>query len=79
MLELKFKRLTDTMTVPTKAHDTDACFDLYADIQIPILREGEVPDEHTTYETSVCFACSTCSTWINHSFDRFLLLPQRGT
>ena len=32
MLELKFKRLTETMTVPTKAHDTDACFDLYADI-----------------------------------------------
>ena len=32
MLELKFKRLTDTMTVPTKAHETDACFDLYADI-----------------------------------------------
>lgn len=31
MLELKFKRLTDTMTVPTKAHETDACFDLYAD------------------------------------------------
>ena len=33
MLELKFKKLTDTMTVPTKAHNTDACFDLYADIQ----------------------------------------------
>ena len=32
MLELKFKRLTNTMTVPTKAHETDACFDLYADI-----------------------------------------------
>ena len=32
MLELKFKRLTDTMKVPTKAHDTDACWDLYADI-----------------------------------------------
>ena len=31
MLELKFKRLTNTMTVPTKAHTTDACFDLYAD------------------------------------------------
>ena len=31
MLELKFKRLTPTMTVPTKAHSTDACFDLYAD------------------------------------------------
>ena len=32
MLNLKFKRLTPTMTVPTKAHPTDACFDLYADI-----------------------------------------------
>ena len=31
MLEMKFKRLSDTMTVPTKAHDTDTCFDLYAD------------------------------------------------
>lgn len=33
MLELNFKRLSETMTVPTKAHDTDACFDLYADIE----------------------------------------------
>ena len=31
-LILKFKRLTKTMTVPTKAHETDACFDIYADI-----------------------------------------------
>lgn len=31
MLEMKFKRLSDTMIVPTKAHDTDACFDIYAD------------------------------------------------
>lgn len=31
MLDLKFKRLTDTMAVPTKAHTTDACFDIYAD------------------------------------------------
>lgn len=32
MLELKFKRLSDTMVVPTKAHNTDACFDIYADL-----------------------------------------------
>ena len=32
MLEMKFKRLSDTMIVPTKAHDTDACFDIYADV-----------------------------------------------
>ena len=32
MLELKIKRLSDTATIPTKAHPTDACFDIYADI-----------------------------------------------
>lgn len=32
MLELKIKRLSETAIIPTKAHPTDACFDLYADI-----------------------------------------------
>ena len=41
MLELKFKRLTDTMTVPTKAHETDACFDLYADT-LSFRSDGEI-------------------------------------
>lgn len=31
-LNLKIQRLTDTAKLPTKAHDTDACFDIYADI-----------------------------------------------
>lgn len=31
-LDLKIQRLTDTATLPTKAHPTDACFDIYADI-----------------------------------------------
>lgn len=35
-LNLKFKRLTNTMTIPTKAHPTDTCFDIYADIPNPI-------------------------------------------
>lgn len=30
-MNIKFKRLTKSMTVPTKAHSTDACFDLYVD------------------------------------------------
>lgn len=30
-MNVKVKRLTDTATMPTKAHATDACFDLYAD------------------------------------------------
>lgn len=48
MLELKIKRLSKTATIPTKAHPTDACFDLYADIGCTTARyvDGlrEVPD-----------------------------------
>ena len=48
MLELKIKRLSKTATIPTKAHPTDACFDLYADIGYTTVRyvDGlrEVPD-----------------------------------
>lgn len=31
MAVIKFKKLTNTATVPTKAHAEDACHDLYAD------------------------------------------------
>ena len=31
-LDLKIQRLTETAILPTKAHETDACFDIYADI-----------------------------------------------
>lgn len=30
-MNINIKKLTDTATIPTKAHDTDACFDIYAD------------------------------------------------
>ena len=39
MLTLKFKRLSETAQIPTKAHDRDACYDLYADL--PFLKQGE--------------------------------------
>lgn len=32
MLNLEIKRLTNTAIIPTKAHQTDACFDIYADL-----------------------------------------------
>ena len=32
MINLKIKKLSDTAILPTKAHDTDACFDIYANI-----------------------------------------------
>lgn len=31
-LKIKVKRLTETAKMPTKAHETDACFDLYCDM-----------------------------------------------
>nr|DAI00972.1 MAG TPA: dUTPase [Caudoviricetes sp.] len=31
MINIKIKRLTDTATLPRKAHHDDACFDIYAD------------------------------------------------
>lgn len=30
-MEIKIKRLTPTALIPTKAHESDACFDLYLD------------------------------------------------
>ena len=32
MLDIKVCRCSDTAIIPTNAHDTDACFDLYADL-----------------------------------------------
>lgn len=46
MLELKFKRLTNTMKVPTKAHETDACWDLYADIPNATYDNGDIVEKH---------------------------------
>lgn len=47
MLNLKFKRLTPTMTIPTKAHPTDACFDLYADLG-PVYKKALEQDSQST-------------------------------
>lgn len=30
-MNINIKKITDTATIPTKAHSTDACFDIYAD------------------------------------------------
>lgn len=41
MLELKIKRLSETATLPKKAHPTDACFDIYADA-LSFRSDGEI-------------------------------------
>ena len=37
MISLKVKKLTSTAKIPTKAHNTDACFDLYCDNKYDII------------------------------------------
>lgn len=32
MVDIKIKRLRDTVKLPTKAHSTDACFDIYVNL-----------------------------------------------
>ena len=34
MLELKFKKLSEYAKIPTKAHSTDACYDVYSPVDI---------------------------------------------
>lgn len=54
MLELKLKRLTDTAKIPTKAHDNDACFDIYADINEDIvINPHETVKVHTGFATNI--------------------------
>lgn len=43
-INVKIKRLTETAKIPTKAHESDAAFDMYADIQetfVPFGRSAE--------------------------------------
>ena len=54
MLELKLKRLTDTAIIPTKAHEMDACFDIYADINEDItINPHETVKVHTGFATNI--------------------------
>ena len=33
MIDIRIKRLTESAVIPTKAHDSDACFDIYYNLQ----------------------------------------------
>ena len=44
-INVKIKRLTETAKLPTKAHDSDAAFDLYADIQETYIPFGKTFEE----------------------------------
>ena len=51
-MEVKIKRLTETAIIPTKAHSTDACFDLYADDEA-VIAPGKSATLHTGITTEI--------------------------
>lgn len=53
MLELKIKRLTPTATLPTKAHPTDACFDIYCDDCAVSIEPNHTMLVHTGFATEI--------------------------
>lgn len=51
-MEVKVKRLTETAIMPTKAHPTDACFDLYTD-EDAVIEPGKSVAMHTGITTEI--------------------------
>lgn len=85
MLELKFKRLTDTMKVPTKAHETDACWDLHADIPNATYDNGDIVEKyglviapHKTVKIPTGFATNIPNGYFAAVFARSGLATKQG-
>lgn len=52
MIDVKIKKLNDIAIIPTKAHETDACFDIYASKYAEIAPGGTVL-VHTGFATEI--------------------------
>ena len=52
MLTLKFKKLSENATVPTRAHTTDACYDVYSPIDIDL-----PPNSITKFDLDFAVEC----------------------
>lgn len=53
MIKLKLQLCSETATAPTKAHPTDACFDLYADLGGKGHTVSIGPDSYATIPTGI--------------------------
>lgn len=78
MLELKIKRLSDTAILPTKAHSTDACFDIYADA-LSFTTDGEIIiTPHETVKVPSGFATNIPHGYWGAIFARSGLATKQG-
>ena len=78
MLELKIKRLSETATLPKKAHPTDACFDIYADA-LSFRSDGEITiAPHETVKIPTGFATNIPHGYWGAVFARSGLATKEG-
>lgn len=78
MLELKIKRLSETATLPKKAHPTDACFDIYADV-LSFRSNGEIAiGPHETVKIPTGFATNIPHGYWGAVFARSGLATKEG-
>lgn len=78
MLELKIKRLSETATLPKKAHPTDACFDIYADA-LSFRNDGEITiGSHETVKIPTGFATNIPHGYWGAVFARSGLATKEG-
>ena len=78
MLELKIKRLSETATLPKKAHPTDACFDIYADA-LAFRSDGEITiAPHETVKIPTGFATNIPHGYWGAVFARSGLATKEG-
>lgn len=78
MIDIKIKRLTDTATIPTKAHPSDACFDIYADA-LSFRSDGEITiGPHETVKIPTGFATNIPHGYWGAVFARSGLATKEG-
>ena len=54
-MQIKIKKLYDDTIIPTKAHSTDACFDIYAQLNEPfvVINPGQSVKINTGFKTEI--------------------------
>lgn len=77
-MKIKIKRMTDTAILPTKAHPTDACFDIYADV-MALRQEKEILiNPHETVKIPTGFATNLPHGYFAAVFARSGLATNQG-
>lgn len=74
-IDLRIKKVSSTCTLPTKAHDDDACFDIYADLGD---KDYIVINPHETVMIGTGFATQIPKGWWAPIFARSGLSFKKG-